>query len=518
MDTSRTNPRHPVNDPLFLNRRRPNLANPANDPEFVFELADRMEQDAELRQLVWDAFESGDLAFLFHDTQLEMAKVLEVMRENGIKEALIFCSRQLGKSFFILLIAIIHCSRPFGRRRPLVRIFCETTKQIEDIVNDNMQVILPLAPPGWIKRTKSENRWQVGYGEIRLCPIAAAHVDGKRGGNATLIILEEGCVTKSDEYRRAIGSVINPQLLRSRGDLMHVTTPSPDISHYIHAEVLPKAQRAGAYANYTIYDNPQLADEQIIEAFERCTDVEEWDREYLVKILKSKTMTVVPEFEAKRHVRLLNPPPYAYWQASLDFGGTVDKHGLLLCYWDFERAKLCVWDERFLDQNTGTKAIKKSALDMEEYAAKHLELKFKRPLWIDGDPRRVSDCPGQILVDLADMEFAVRTPEKGEGSWEAGINAVRVAFGEGKIELDPRCTWLAATLDYGLYAENRKDFQRTTALGHLDLLSALIYAWRHRVTENPFPKHLGKTRVDHHISDPESESALGSALVPSFLR
>lgn len=516
MDTSRTNPRHPANDPAFLARRRPDPANPANDPDFIFDLMDRMEQDAQLREDIWACFEDGDLSFLFHDTQLDMAEVLKI---PGVKEFLIFCSRQLGKSFFILVVALIHCSKPYGRRRPLVRIFCDTTKQIEDIVNDNMQVLLPLAPPGWIKRTKSDNRWQVGHGEIRLCPIAAAHVDGKRGGNATLIILEEGCVTKSDEYRRAIGGVINPQLLRSRGDLIHVTTPSPDISHYIHSEVLPKAKRAGAYANHTVYDNTQLLDEQIVEAFERCTDVEEWDREYLVKIVKSQTMTVIPEFDSERHVRPLVPPSHAYWQSSLDFGGTVDKHGVIVTYWDFERAKLCVYRERLLDQNTGTKKIKGAALAIEQEAADFLKTKYKRPLWHSGDPRRVSDCPGQIVVDLADMDFAVRTPDKEEGSWEAGINALRVAFGENQVEIDPSCTWLIATLDFGLYTENRKDFQRTQALGHLDLLAALIYAWRHRVTENPFPRNLGKNPVEHFITpDAEGESALGQALIPSFLR
>lgn len=478
---------------------------------------DRIEQDEQLREAVWSAFQDGDLHFLFHDTQIDMAKVLDVLEEKGVKEALIFCSRQLGKSFFILVIAMIHCSTMFGRRRPLVRIFCDTIKQIEDIVNDNMQVILPLAPPGWIKRTKSDNRWKVGLGEIRLCPTAAAHVHGKRGGNATLIIMEEGCVTPSDEYRRAIGGVINPQLLRSRGSLIHVTTPSEDIAHYIHAQVLPKARVFGAYAHHTIYDNTQLIDEQVIEAFERCTDVEEWDREYLVKIVKSSTMTVIPEFDADQHVRKLVPPPFAYWQPSLDFGGTVDKHGLVNTYWDFERAKLCVYGERLLDQNTSTSKIRDACLAMEEEAAEFLKKKYNRPLWHSGDPRRVSDCPGQILVDLADMGFAVRTPDKEEGSWEAGINSLRVGFASGQIEIDPRCVWLIATLDTGLYTKNRKDFQRNDDLGHLDLLAALIYAWRHRVTENPWPMHLGKNRVDHHISDAESENALGSALLPKFL-
>lgn len=515
MDRSRENPRHPANDPAFLTRRRPNPANPANNPDFIFDLLDRMDEDPDVRESVWDAFREGDLSFLLHDTQLEIKTVVD---KEGIKEFLIFCSRQLGKSFLILVVAIEHCSKFYGRRRPLVRIFCETTKQVEDIVNDNMQLILALAPPGWIKRTKSENRWKVGLGEIRLCPLAAAHVHGKRGGNATLILLEEGCVSASDSYRRAIGSVINPQLLRSKGRLGHVTTPPEDISHYVVTEVLPKCRANGAYAHYTVYDNVQLDEEAIFDAFERCTSQEEWDREYLCKVVKSLIRSVIPEFDGDVHVRVLEPPPFAYWETSLDFGGVRDKHGLLLTYYDFERAKMCVFDERFLETNTATEQIKLAALNMERSAASTLA-KRDAVLWLSGRPRRVSDCPGQILVDLRALGFTVRTPEKGEGSWEAGINAVRVAFQRNQIEIDPRCVWLRSTLDYGLYTENRRDFERTESLGHLDLLAALIYAWRHKNILNPIPPNLGKSRQTHHVTDSErTESALESAFLPDYLK
>lgn len=503
--------RHPRNDEKFQTRRRPDPTNPANNPDFVFELMERMADDEELREEVWNCFIDGDLSFLFHDAQLEIA---DSIKRTEAKEFLIFCSRQLGKSFVILCIALSHCAHLHGRRKPLVRIFCETTKQVEDIVNDNMQVILALAPPSWIKRSKSENRWKVGLGEIRVCPMAAAHVDGKRGGNATLVICEEGGFTASDTYKRAIGSVINPQLLRSRGMLVHVTTPSEDIAHYIHTTVLPKCKRAGALSNFTIYDNPQLSDEQICEAFERCTSVEEWDREYIVKIVKSEQMTVVPEFDAERHVAKspVPLPSHAHWQTALDFGGVVDKHGILLTFYDFKRAKLVVKAEVFLEKNTGTPEIIQKTEAMERIADSR---------WLtDGEPWRVSDCPGQILVDLRNAGFSVRTPDKEKGSWEAGINAIRAAFGQGEIEIDPSCFWLISSLDFGQFTENRKDFRRTPELGHLDLVAALIYAWRHKNTGNPYPRYLGSKSERQYIpraSEPDQDQVLEDAFFPSFL-
>lgn len=466
-----------------------------------------MDEDPRVRDAVWEQFYLGDLSFLLHDVQLEIKVIVD---SEGVKEFLIFCSRQIGKSFLILVIAIEHCSRFHGRRKPLVRIFCETTTQIEDIVNDNMQLILALSPPGWIKRTKSENRWKVGVGEIRLCPLAAAHVHGKRGGNATLILLEEGCVSKSENYRRAIGNVINAQLTRSKGKLGHVTTPPEDIGHYIVTEVAPKCRANGAYAHYTIYDNVQLDQEQIFDTFDRCTSIEEWDREFMCKVVKSATRTVVPEFDQDTHVRRAQIPPFAFWTTAFDFGGVRDKHGVLATYWDFERAKMVVRAERFLDQNTATEQIKLAAMDMEGEIEKQLEARRCR-LWLTGHPRRVSDCPGQVLVDLRNLGFNVFSPDKEKGSWEAGINEVRVGFQKGQIEIDPSCTWLIQTLEYGLFTLNRKDWERTAALGHLDLLAALIYAWRHRVIENPFPANLGKNRIDHHITDKKSQTALEKA-------
>ncbi len=486
-----------------MERPRPNPENPANNPQFVYDLMERMDDDDAVREAVWAAFESGDLTFLFHDTQLLM---FEMVNGNGSPELLIFCSRQIGKSFFILCFAIMHC---LTHPRALVRIFCKTSEQVNDIIADNMAIVERLAPPGLIKRMKSEKRWRVGRGTIRIGPLAAAHVDGKRGGNATLCILEEGGFTPSDQYRRAIGNVINAQLMRSSGRLVHVTTPSEDLAHYVHTVVLPKCERVGAVARYTIYDNPQLTDAQIEETHARCTSEEEWEREYLVAVRRSEVSTVIPEF-ADRHVALLKPPAYAHWLTSLDFGGTVDKHGILLCYYDFERAKLCFFAERFLEKNTATRTIVTESVEMEKPAKWRTD---------DGKPRRVSDCPGQIVVDLRADGFNVRTPEKGDGSWEAGINALRLAFLRDQVEIDPSCRHLLMSLKYGQFTANRKDFQRTEQLGHLDMISAAIYAWRHKVVQNPFPPLLGKHRETHHTrAQVEAVKPLAEALFPSYLR
>ena len=448
-----------------------------------------MEDDPAIREAVWTSYYSGDLSFLLHDTQLEMKRMVA---ESTAGEILIFSSRQLGKSFFDICLAVEHCVK---HHRPMVRIFAETLEQVNDIVADNISLIEQLAPPGFIQRRKSDKRWKVGNGEIRLGPLAQAHIDGKRGGNATLIILEEGGFVPSDQYKAAIGSVIGPQLLRSGGKLVHVTTPSKDLQHYIHTTVLPRCEATGAVARYTIYDNPQITPEQIALAKSRCTSDEEWLREYMAEIIRDERSTVIPEFYEDRHVKERVRPSHSHWLTAIDFGGTVDKHGVLLCYYDFEYAKFRVWDEILLDRNTSTKVIRERSIAMEAQAQ-----------WLEGEPNRVSDSPGQVTVDLRVEGFFVRPPKKGKGSWEADQNALRLAFSRDEIEIEPRCRWLIATLKYGQFTENRKDWQRTEELGHLDLLAALMYGYRARELTNPFPKHLGKSRLTHHFSHEEMQS------------
>lgn len=472
---------HPSRDARLQSRHATyNPKNQANDALFLAKVAEAIDNgDEALREFVHNSFLTGELEWLLHDGQLKIASVIN---RDDVNEALIFCSRQLGKSFFTLIYAIQHCTRLWKGKKPLVRIFCETEKQINDIVSDNMQLIQQLAPPGFIEQRVSDKRWRVGQGEIRLGILSGAHSHGSRGGNATLIITEECSFSPSDTFKLAVQSVLSPQLLRSQGKLIHVTTPSDDENHYIHTTVLPKCELSDSFINLTIYDNPQLSDEQIIKAFEFIYDgsTEQWEREYLAKIVRSVSLAVIPEMPDDN---LVNPdivvPTHAYWLNAIDFGGVRDKHGMLLTYWDFERAKLVIWNEALLPINTSTDEIKNAALELEKDA------KF-----IDGFPLRITDAPGQVLVDLRNDGFNVRFPDKEAGSFEANINAIRLAVQRREIEIHPRCKLLIATLRHAKFNKQRTDFLRTEQLGHMDLLAALMYAWKHKRTANPFPSAL----------------------------
>lgn len=484
---------HPENDLRLSQRHAQFTSNPANDPDFIYDLMDRCDADPEVERAVHDSFYDGDLTFLFHDAQLAIYKCLLSPKSLF----LVLCSRQLGKSFSILALAIMHCCKPYGRRKPLVRIFCQTQKQINEITHDNMGLIEALSPPGFIERTKSENRYKVGFGEIRLGMVSAAHVNGKRGGNATLIIIEEGGFSPSEDLKNAVQSVIGPQLLRSQGKLIHVTTSSEDDQHYIHTDIQPKCDVDDTLINLTIYDNPQLSDQQIINAWELLGDAtgEKWSREYLCLVVRSMSNTVCPEFD-DTHIYDFDPPKYLTWLTAIDFGGVRDKHGILICYWNFDLACFDIIDEALLPINTPTSVIRSTTLELEEK-------------WgIGSMPVRVSDNPGQISVDLGVLGFHVVMPDKPAGSFEANISAIRIALSQRKLRIHRRCKMMQATLRYGKFNKQRTDFLRTEELGHMDLLATLGYAWRHKDESNPYPRLPLDYSKDTHYRAPAEVSQL----------
>lgn len=448
-----------------------------------------MEREPETRKAVHQLLLRGELSFLLHDTQLAMADMVE-KAESG--EVLILCARQLGKSWFALCLALSYALK---HPKVIVRVFAPTEVQATEIVDDNLRKIQELAPPGLITKVKSDKRWVLANkSELRIGPMSSAHIDGKRGGNASLIICEEGGFVRSEQYASAIGSVIGPQLLRSKGKLVHVTTPSEDVNHCLHSHFLPKLEPTGAVARYTVYDNPQLTPEQIKAAHDRCLTEEQWQREYMAQIIRSEVSTVVPEFGDEHVCEFEIPSHYHAWIAG-DWGGVRDRTQFLLMAYDFSRAKILVLDEAAFEKHTTTSTI--------VAAVKAMEARWKL-----GNAARFVDCPGQLQVDLMrEHNFPVALPKK--DVFEASINFIRGSV--RNLEIHPRCKQLIRTLRYARLNKSRTDFERTEALGHADAIMALCYGLRHANTQNPFPRYGGQhpslIHIPEHHLRPQSQSA-----------
>lgn len=450
-------------------------------------------------QLLWHA---GDLSFLLHPHQEEVRAQLE---GNQAEEVLFLCARQWGKSYYNCVTALEYALK---HPNSIVRIAAPTKDQAMGIVETNLNPICLTAPKGIIKQIRSSKQWHLHNGSsIRIGSLERANVDSLRGGNAKLIIAEEGGFVHSDDYVYAITSAIGPQLLRSGGQFVHVTTPSDQLDHYIHTEVLPKCELSGSLIRRNVYSNTALTPQAIEKAARLCGGVETdaFKREYLVEIIGSSETLIVPEFNQPRDVKPLEPHQKYVTITSIDFGGVLDPTAVLIAQYAFELNKLRVIRELVIPSNTNTIEI----VDRVRKLEAGLSVK-----------QRWADNSGQGLFDLRDIhDFDVNLPVKQDK--KANVNALRVAFANGEIEIDPSCKKLIATLNAGQWDKPRKDFLRTRALGHCDTIDALLYAFRMiDRTHNPFAfakaNYPGQWISPDLMEDNENLLKAAKALIPSL--
>lgn len=415
------------------------------------------------------AWETGDLRYKLHSVQAHIVNTLESLKSQ---EALILSSRQLGKSYAMCVYAIMFCIKNPGC---IVRIAAPTLKQAQDIVADNLDPIISDAPTGLVKRLKTAYRWQIADSQLRLGILERAHIDTMRGGNAKLIICEEGGFVSSEDYRYAVVSVIAPQLLHSEGQVIHVTSPSEEPEHYLHTEVLPKCELNNSLFRFTVYDNPRLSLAQIEKAktLSGGENSIAWRREYLAEIIRDSAIVCVPEFDERLHVVEYERPEHSYYCTSIDTGGVRDKTVALLMTHDFLNAKVMVVDERVFDANSVTDDM------VDEIKAMEFGLNVRQ---------RFADAPGQLLVDLRmKHNYAAILPNKDD--WEAGLNAIRLMMSQGKLLIAQECPFLIQTLKAATFNKQRTDFSRSTVLGHMDALAALMYGVRMIDKQsNPYPE------------------------------
>ena len=437
-------------------------------------------------------FSRGQLGFMLHSTQKKMKETWE---ESGSDEFLIFSSRQLGKTLFGLVTAIEVCIKQPGSK---VFYFGPTLKSLSDIVNDSLTFILQFAPEGMIIRHKTELRWTIGESELRLYPLERAHVDKARGKTCKgLCVIEEGCFVDSDAWTYAYNTVIDALRLHHQPRLLINTTPAEDEAHALHTDLLPKLEALGATARYTIYDNPFISDEQIAKIRSRVTP-EAFEREYMAVITRSETTTVIPEFHVGQHRAKLTAPAYANWILSVDQGGSGDPTAITLCYWDYQAAKFCVYREHILPVNTVLSEIIDAARALEAH----------RTL---GPIYRYGDVAGQVQIEYASKGYYLITPNKGPGSFEARIQALRVAIQNGKFVIDESCKETTRQFISGQYNKQRTDFKHD-ASSHLDALASVLYAYQHRDESNPFPVHTYGNQHSHHLANVPQTTGLESTL------
>lgn len=438
-------------------------------------------------KVISELWHRGELSWKLHSCQKIVYAALKSLPKST-REVVFLISRRWGKSFLITLLAIEDCVQQSGRQ---IFIVGPDLKHTRRIIAPLIKIITKDAPEGLIKQNKSELSWTIGESTLLIGSFDTA-LESFRGLEAHTIYLEETGLTDIVDYEYIMKSVLRPTLMHSRGRMVHATTPPREENHPFIYTTMAEAELNRALYKYTIRDNPLLTEKEIEEEIQIAggESSSHTRRELFCEIVRESSRVILPEFTEERSVRPLIVPKYAHFLTSIDFGGSMDPHAILLSYFDFERNKTCFLDEVLLPINTSTDEIIKSVYELE---------KRHNVKWLRGTPHRITDAPGQVRVDLTKTGFVCMPPTKGKDSVQDGIQAFRVDLVRSAIEVDPRCSFAIQTFKYGMWDRQRKGFQRTDLFGHCDMIAAATYAHRHiDKYSNPFPpSYHGLIREDH---------------------
>lgn len=393
--------------------------------------------------------------------------------------------RRVGKTTIRFLVRCEDCIRHPGR---IYRYASAYQKNIDEIVNDVSRYVLQTCPddlrPQYVA---SKQRFVFKNGsEIRLVGLDM-HPDGLRGQACDGDDLSEAAFIKGLAY--AIKSVLYPQYQGRPWARICLESSAPVEADSDYDELFVEdAKKRDAWAYRTIDDNPRLSHDER-EEFIRAAggrDHVDCKREYFNLRVRDPVGSVVPEFDAARHVRMSELPELAHCYVGAD-PGTRDLFALVFGYVDFARAKLVI-TRSWAARNAGLSDV---AAVIEDEEAKWSELKFWDGKELQPNPyRRVSDTDARTILELklqhaiafnaADKRHAKSEKDSGSASKlpEAKLYGLRNAFLSDRVEIVPNSGPLERQLNKGRWNEQRTDFERTPELGHLDCVMALVYLLR----------------------------------------
>lgn len=420
---------------------------------------------SDIRKYFW---KKGDLEYKLWDQQKPIHETIKSLPLTA-NTIVLLCARQFGKSTTGCILALEDCLQ---HDNISVMIVAPEIKHARSIVNPRLRMLTADAPEGYVNFIKSEDRWMIGNSEIILGGFDVKNAGRIRGKTLHKIYIEEIVDSDPDSYRDSLKSDLAPALTHSKTPQMIYLTTLPKIpDHPFITDTIPEATLNGAFFKYTIHDNRKLTQQQ----YDTCVrmsggeDSVEFRREYLCEMVRDQSITVIPHF-TKEHVATFELPLQARYFVTIDFGGVRDKTVALLHTYDFFNNRHMVIDERKWDANTSTDEIVDELWRME--SGYQIE-------------QRVSDCPGQLLIDLNETHnYQVIMPTKTD--WLASVNQMSVLFSLNQIIIHPRCEFLIQSCRSGTFNKHKTDFERTHALGHCDALAALMYAVRSQNKLTPY--------------------------------
>lgn len=410
------------------------------------------------------------------------------------KITVIGSSRQLGKTYFLVTLAIEQCLK---QKYSIVKFIAPKVKDIKRIISPLIREITADCPND-LKPTYNtqDHIFKFANGsEIQLAGTDNGHAESIRGNKAHLCIIDEAGFCDDLDY--IVKSILIPTTTTTGGKIVMASTPSKSPDHPFMA-FMKHAEAEQRFVKKTIYDNPRLTEKEINEIAESLggKDSVDFRREYLVEMITSEDDAVVPEFNKElqsRIVRTHDAPPHYDSYVSMDIGAR-DLTVALFAYYDFIQGKIIVQDEVVL---SGKKMLTDNLAELIKAKEQALWTSpktgsFKPPTL------RVADNNNIILLnDLAAKHQINFVPTLKDNS-DAALNNMRMLLRSERIIIDPRCKTLIFHLESAIWNKARNSYVRSGDQGHYDAVDALKYLCRNvNMNKNPYPSnyHLANTHA-----------------------
>lgn len=452
---------------------------------------------------------SGNLRYLLNAAQ---RKVYDLYRKDEADRSMgriwyLNISRQFGKSYTMCVLALEECLRGKGRQ---CKYAAPTQKMARAIVFPQMEKILQDCP----EDIRPEFRQQDGVyyfrhngSRLTVAGTDSGNEDKLRGQQAHLAIVDEGGFMPN--LFKVVQNVLLPQTTTTKGRLIIATTPPLSAGHYA-VELAYNCKSRGAYAEFTLYENTLLSEEEKKEIIRECGGAEStaFRREYLCEFVTDTDNAVVPEFtqDAESEIVLdYGRPAFFDAYTTLD-GGYKDASAALFCFVDYKQCKLVVEEEWTQTRALGSdiaKAIQATENALWASSPASWTDEFKRRQRVDARLTRTMDVDPMLAAEFLrnhGMHWNAIVKSEEHGSFKlAAVNQLNDFIKQRSIIINPKCTNLIRQMHNATWARSsdggfKRTYTRNQRDGHFDLVDALVYTLRViDLTHNPFPPD----KVDH---------------------
>lgn len=431
----------------------------------------------------------GILEWKLHPSQKDM---YDFFHGKTDKTVVFNCSRRLGKTYLLLLMALEVCIK----RKSIVKFILPEQGWARKIVHrEVMPQLLDGCPKELVPTFKTQdNVYEFANGsQLQLAGTDNGNYEKLRGGNSDLCIIDEAGFCS--DLNHIISSILIPTTLLTKGRII-LSSTTPDNPNHEFVEQMRAAATEKRMIVKTLYDGledgkraevphitPEII-EEIIKGIPGGVDSDAFRTEFLCCLISDSDKSVVPEFSRAEEdiVSAWNMPVFCDKYVAMDIG-FKDLTVALFAYYDFENAMVVVQDELVI--NGPEMTTQKLADEIKLKESKNWTSKITG----EQDKPFLRICDNNLIVinDLASLHSLYFSPSEKQNK-DAAINQLRMIIENRQIRINPNCHTLINHLKLATWASTKKDYIRTNG-HHFDALDALVYLVRNiNFNHNPFPK------------------------------